>query len=97
MPRAGGSAASSFTNMSKFHPKRAREGAGLGQNPGGWGGQSGKNFAKQAGKCVEGLVGEQGKGLWGVPGGFVPPALQRQVTSRVNILSGMTVEAFLWI
>lgn len=32
-----------------------------------------------------------------VPGEFIPPALEKQVTRRANILSGITVEDFLQI
>lgn len=32
-----------------------------------------------------------------VPGEFISPELERQVTSRAKILSRITVEDFLWI
>lgn len=44
---------------------------------------------------VDGAAG--GRDFVGVPGEFIPPALQRQVTTRADTFSGITVEAFLWI
>lgn len=47
--------------------------------------------------CGEVDGGAGRRDLLDVPGEFIPPALERQVTSRANPLSGITAEAFLWI
>lgn len=47
--------------------------------------------------CGEVDGGAGRRGFLDVPGEFIPPALDRQVTSRANPLSGITAEAFLWI
>lgn len=47
--------------------------------------------------CGEVDGGAGRRGFLDVPGEFIPPALDRQVTSRPNPLSGITAEAFPWI
>lgn len=47
--------------------------------------------------CGEADGGVGRRDFLDVPGEFIPPTLERQVTSRENILSGITAEDFLWI